>query len=212
MAHQIRRTLLGKVEVRWDCPRCGEALVFPIDDAGTSQPCPSCGVTGVVPGAEEKQQAAEAREGANSRARAERVDEQRRRERERVRAIEERADRELKRNQEAQRKIEQEQAAIHERGWADVVTWPVFRFLRYGFAIQIVFGWGTLVVGALATACSIVWILIQATKANPQYDDARGLLMAGLVLVSVGYGLVVTAGLGALFVHIERNTRALLDR
>lgn len=212
MAYHIKRTLLGKIEVHWDCPQCGEALVFPISDAGTMQPCPDCGAMGLVPGVEERRKAAEAAEAAQAKARRESVDGQRQRERERLKAIEQRADRELKHNQELQQKAEREQESIHERGWADVVTWPVFRFLRFGFAIQIVFGWGTLAAGAIAVVCSIIWLLIQATKSAPQYDDARALLMAGLVLISLGYGLVVTAGLGALFVHIERNTRALLDR
>jgi DNA-directed RNA polymerase subunit RPC12/RpoP len=47
---QCRKTLLGKYEVTYDCPGCGESLKNDLDDAGKNDQCPHCECKFVVPG------------------------------------------------------------------------------------------------------------------------------------------------------------------
>lgn len=53
--YEIRKTIFGKVNVHYPCPRCGERLESPLSDAGTADSCPDCGTRFVVPGADAKQ-------------------------------------------------------------------------------------------------------------------------------------------------------------
>jgi uncharacterized Zn finger protein (UPF0148 family) len=53
--YTIRSGRQGNSTVRFRCAACGESLVFPIGDAGTSQVCPSCEVGLVVPGKKERE-------------------------------------------------------------------------------------------------------------------------------------------------------------
>lgn len=39
---EIRQRLFGRVEIAYDCPRCGTDLISPIQDAGGTDTCPKC--------------------------------------------------------------------------------------------------------------------------------------------------------------------------
>jgi Zn-finger nucleic acid-binding protein len=48
--HKINKTLLGKLHVKYDCPKCKLELENPLNEAGRSDTCPECGTVFVVPG------------------------------------------------------------------------------------------------------------------------------------------------------------------
>lgn len=49
-----RKTILGKYEVTYDCPGCGESLKNDLEDAGKDDQCPHCECEFVVPGTKYK--------------------------------------------------------------------------------------------------------------------------------------------------------------
>lgn len=53
--YEIRKTIFGKVNVHYPCPKCGERLQSPLSDAGTADSCPDCGTRFEVPGADAKE-------------------------------------------------------------------------------------------------------------------------------------------------------------
>jgi hypothetical protein len=46
----IKRGLLGRYVIGYDCPHCSGRLKSPIDEAGRTETCPECGLQFVVPG------------------------------------------------------------------------------------------------------------------------------------------------------------------
>jgi uncharacterized Zn finger protein (UPF0148 family) len=52
--YKIKRSLTGSPSIHLSCPKCKEAVVFDLDDAGNILPCPVCGVVIRVPGESEK--------------------------------------------------------------------------------------------------------------------------------------------------------------
>jgi Zn-finger nucleic acid-binding protein len=48
--HKINKTLLGKLHVIYDCPKCTLELENPLNEAGLSDLCPECGTVFNVPG------------------------------------------------------------------------------------------------------------------------------------------------------------------
>jgi hypothetical protein len=70
-----RNPLSGAASVNFKCPACAAAVKFDLDDAGTRQPCPACGVALAVPGTREKESheaAMKAKQEDQKRAKAER--------------------------------------------------------------------------------------------------------------------------------------------
>lgn len=53
--YEIRKTIFGKVNVHYPCPKCGEPLQSPLSEAGTADSCPNCSARFVVPGADANQ-------------------------------------------------------------------------------------------------------------------------------------------------------------
>jgi len=51
----IKKNWRGAYVVSYDCPRCGERLKSPIEDAGKRDQCPDCEAVFVVPGASERE-------------------------------------------------------------------------------------------------------------------------------------------------------------
>lgn len=47
-----KKSIFGKDEVTYDCPHCGESLRSSLSEAGSSDHCPNCEGTFVVPGLE----------------------------------------------------------------------------------------------------------------------------------------------------------------
>ncbi len=50
MSTEVKKRLLGKPNVHYDCPKCQERLVSPLDEAGKKDNCPVCSVEFIVPG------------------------------------------------------------------------------------------------------------------------------------------------------------------
>lgn len=50
---EIKKSLLGKLTVKYDCPKCTSRLTSPSDDVGTTDTCPDCHAQFTVPGTEE---------------------------------------------------------------------------------------------------------------------------------------------------------------
>ncbi len=48
---KVRKTIIGKHEVTYDCPECGASLKNDLDDAGKDDTCPHCDCQFKVPGA-----------------------------------------------------------------------------------------------------------------------------------------------------------------
>jgi uncharacterized membrane protein YdbT with pleckstrin-like domain len=48
---KVRKTIIGKHEVTYDCPECGASLKNDLDDAGKNDTCPHCDCQFKVPGA-----------------------------------------------------------------------------------------------------------------------------------------------------------------
>ena len=55
MAIEIKKSLLGKLSVAYDCPKCGERLRSTTDQIGEEDSCPTCESTFLVPGEQELQ-------------------------------------------------------------------------------------------------------------------------------------------------------------
>ncbi len=53
--YEVTKTVLGRHDVHYRCPKCGERLKSPLSDAGTTDSCPDCGTRFVVPGADDRQ-------------------------------------------------------------------------------------------------------------------------------------------------------------
>ncbi len=51
---KIKKGIFGGRSIGYDCPHCSSRLKSPINDAGTSDTCPSCGGGFIVPGKEER--------------------------------------------------------------------------------------------------------------------------------------------------------------
>jgi hypothetical protein len=65
MKPEIKKTLLGSYNVKFDCPACSSRLTSPLVDAGRNDSCPDCNAKFTVPGAKalahwKEEQAAEA--------------------------------------------------------------------------------------------------------------------------------------------------------
>ena len=206
MTYKLRKTLLGKYEVLFACVGCAAKITCPLDDAGTEQLCPSCGKPQRVPGEEGKRQIAGAAFLAEEVSRKQRVEEQR----QRVRAIEEEAARRLKQSTHAQDVLAADQESIRTADWADQWMWKAFGFLRRLFALQVVLGMVTILVGVGLLAWALVLVLGQINQQRADYAGAVQAAMLGLGLIGAGYGLYVAAAMGATLVYIERNTRAIL--
>jgi uncharacterized Zn finger protein (UPF0148 family) len=52
--YKIKRSLTGSPSIHLSCPKCKDAVVFDLNDAGNILPCPVCGVVIRVPGESEK--------------------------------------------------------------------------------------------------------------------------------------------------------------
>lgn len=52
---KVKKTILGKYEVTYDCPGCGQNLKNSLDDAGIQDSCPHCEAVFKVPGLSFKQ-------------------------------------------------------------------------------------------------------------------------------------------------------------
>ena len=50
---KISKSLLGGLQVSYDCPNCGTDLLSPLKDAGKVDSCPRCGIQFHVPGTQE---------------------------------------------------------------------------------------------------------------------------------------------------------------
>jgi hypothetical protein len=55
-AYQVKKKAIGGYSVTYDCPHCSAGLTSSLQEAGTSQPCPTCGQQFVVPGKAEREQ------------------------------------------------------------------------------------------------------------------------------------------------------------
>ncbi|HVT80648.1 MAG TPA: hypothetical protein VHM90_08320 [Phycisphaerae bacterium] len=53
MDYEIKRHLVGKPTVSFNCQSCSDELQCPLDDAGTEQRCPRCGTPFITPGQKE---------------------------------------------------------------------------------------------------------------------------------------------------------------
>lgn len=51
---ELKADLLGRYSIRYDCPKCQERLVSPIDDVGKPDACPACRAVIFVPGESER--------------------------------------------------------------------------------------------------------------------------------------------------------------
>jgi len=70
MDYRVEKGLVGRPRVTYSCPRCQSPLESPLEEAGTKQPCPTCGVGIIVPGIKEKLVADQERRGAEARRKA----------------------------------------------------------------------------------------------------------------------------------------------
>ncbi len=61
MDYKVKRSLTGSPSIHLSCPKCNEAVVFDLEDAGNILPCPACAVGVRVPGESEKQAEAQKR-------------------------------------------------------------------------------------------------------------------------------------------------------
>ena len=50
---KITKTLTGRYQVNYTCPKCGEDLINPIEEAGGRDTCPECSTAFLVPGKDE---------------------------------------------------------------------------------------------------------------------------------------------------------------
>lgn len=48
--YQLKKKAIGGYVVTYDCPNCAAGLTSPLDEAGSSQNCPTCNMPFVVPG------------------------------------------------------------------------------------------------------------------------------------------------------------------
>lgn len=55
MEYKIKRSLTGAQSIHLTCPKCHEAVIFDLEDAGSVLPCPACAAGIRVPGEAEKQ-------------------------------------------------------------------------------------------------------------------------------------------------------------
>jgi len=143
-------------------------------------------------------------------ARKQRVEKQVNEERERKRAIEMEAAKRFKQNSEAQNALDADQQAIRTADWADRLMWKAFGFLRRIFALQLLLGIVGMVLGGVALVIAAILVLSQLGHNPHDYSDAAQSGFAGVALLGGGYGLYVTAAMGATIVYIERNTRGIL--
>jgi len=56
LAFRLSKTLTGKLNVHYQCPKCKEGLKNSLDDAGATDTCPKCNSSFVVPGAAKKKE------------------------------------------------------------------------------------------------------------------------------------------------------------
>lgn len=230
MKYKVRKSLLGALEAVFNCPFCAQEIAHPIKDAGTVQKCPLCGADYLFPpGVLEhpaqgnpKHQPNEAEKPARS-----------------VRPhshdhvtgtpsstlpdsvpnpilhsntpqgsgnanliLDERPSSQLHRPPPPEERVR----AVC---WADRTTWAMFRWLRYGFALQILLGYGSIgfgIVALLLSACVYFWPQLQKSI------DVAAIQLAstGIASVAFGYALCVASALASVLIHIERNTRGII--
>lgn len=53
MGYLVRKTFLGRYIVSYVCAHCSSTLESPLEEAGTSQPCPNCRCLFITPGIKE---------------------------------------------------------------------------------------------------------------------------------------------------------------
>ncbi len=99
MKPQVKKNLLGKYEIKFDCPKCGIRLTSPLLDAGEVDDCPECRTKFRVPGKQQR----EVYEGKLEKEKAEKEAEKELRTEERRIAAEE------KRLQQEERRMQQEE-------------------------------------------------------------------------------------------------------
>lgn len=54
--HSIKKTLTGKIVIKYCCPHCNDKLESDISEAGITDKCPGCGKNFVVPGTAKKRE------------------------------------------------------------------------------------------------------------------------------------------------------------
>ncbi|WP_430453831.1 zf-TFIIB domain-containing protein [Rhodopirellula europaea] len=99
MKPQVKKNLLGKYEIKFDCPKCGVRLTSPLLDAGEIDDCPDCRTKFRVPGKQQR----EAYEAKLAKEKAEKEAEKALRDEERRVAVEE------KRLKQEERRLQQEE-------------------------------------------------------------------------------------------------------
>ena len=210
MEYRIRRNMFGKREVEFKCRGCGEKILCPLADAGTQQPCPSCGTIHICPGEKEKAAADEVSSRLREAAEREQEASEVKKTADKRRRVETIAEERLRANMSIQDAFDQDQDALRTVDWTDRVMWRAFRFLRWLFAVQVVIGQFVTGFGAVLLAISGLVFLVQASSKNPKYEQAFELFGAGMGAIGAGYALYVTAAIFATIVYIERNTRGIL--
>lgn len=118
---ELKADMFGRYSIGYDCPKCQERLISPIDDVGNPDACPSCHTILIVPGEKERSKLIESQRIAQSQREAELAQRQLAKElkqMELARAADER-EREIKAKRVDEHKererLEQEKREQHER-------------------------------------------------------------------------------------------------
>jgi len=224
MQFTIRKTVLGKYAVKFDCPKCKARLSAPLDQAGSEDTCPDCHEVFVVPGRQKLDQLNLQKQTLADREAALAVE----KEQERIAAVaaraaqaaQERRIADAKRIEaaawaetEAQAKRDQEshQLAAAEKQMSEddqrarvqpsKERYPALH--RYAPRLRVL-GWIVFIGGAL-------WAVVGSAIAISTND---GLALAsalglGFGLNGMGAGFVITAELIMVLLDIEANTRRM---
>ena len=222
MAYKLRKSVLGKHEVVFNCPACQTQLIAPLSDAGQEQACPACGAAHVVPGDEARQRLAEEAlrrvEAKNRKALSARMRQAALRESEAAYAeamvATEAADRHaaLSEDQAVLRAADEVDRELWRSfsAWRRIVWW-VLRLAKWAMMI----GVAIMVLGLMILVGG--WLVAAFQPASMRSSGAWQMQSLGsltlVVGISVGLAGVWWYLIGALFgllISIERNSRAIL--
>lgn len=210
MGYEVRKSLLGRWEVRFQCANCKSETINPIEDAGTIEPCPSCGVPQRIPGSKAKEELAAARKAEQQIAEA----------RERVRKeleVKQRLAQQSSRRsekvhvaQQAQAQFESDQQSLRQVAKEDVVIWTTLNRFRTSFGRWIRIGRRMCLFGIVCAIFGLV-ALVLLKVGGSSHEVAIICLVGGLVVALVGYLMYIQSVFLVVIFSIERNTRTLLN-
>lgn len=194
MAYEVNRKR-GKLGVDFGCPHCGDQLRCPIEEAGTSQQCPTCGRAVDVPGKEERDRIdAEEAAAADRNAQLQREAELRRAELEAGRV----------------RDRVRDEAAAAERAVVSAGRPTGYKDIVSGADLLRGFGTFTFCVGGLCIAASlVVGFVVMATNGPMAFLVALAGTMYGVAFLIIGAILKMFAGLCMAVRDVAVNTHAI---